>query len=51
MYKNDTILYIAFFILFFIESLPDIILETASSCHRDERTCGERTVEEAVELM
>ena len=51
MYKNDTILYIAFFILFFIESLPDIISETASSCCTDEGTYGERTVEEAIELM
>ena len=51
MYKNDTILYIAFFILFFIESMLSVISKTASSSHTDERTYGERTVEEAIELM
>ena len=50
MNKKDTNLYIAFYIVF-IESLPDIILETAWSCHTDERRFGERTVEEAIELM
>ena len=51
MNKNDTNLYIAFVILFFIESLPDIISETALSCCTDERRYEERTVGEAIELI
>ena len=48
-------MYIAFFILLFIESLPDILLETASSCQQleqtDKRRAGERSLEEVLELM
>ena len=51
MNKNDTSLYITFLYCFKIESLLDIILETASSCHTDKRRYEERTVEEAIELM
>ena len=48
-HKNLYINYI--FNIVLNRNLPDIIPETALSCHTDERTYEERSVEENIELM
>ena len=50
-HENELYKFIYYCLIFFqIESLLDIILETASSC-TDKRTYEERSVEENIELM